>query len=58
MFANGLGERGSISGRVLPKIKNVEQSKELRRPLHLGVVAIEKEAFRSLSAIVANLFYK
>ena len=66
-FANGPGDLGSISGRVIPESLKmvlgisllntkeynvriegkVEQSKwkELRRPLHLGVVAVEKGAF-------------
>ena len=33
----------------------VIQRKDLRPPLHLGVVAIEKGAFGSLSTKVANL---
>ena len=41
MFANGLGELGSIPGRVIPL-------------LHLGVVAIEKGAFGSPSTTVTN----
>ena len=37
----------------------VEQSREkkLRHPLHLGVVAIEKGAFRSPSTTVANFTF-
>ncbi len=76
VFANGLGDLGSIPGRVIPKtlkmvldtsllntqqykvrIKGkVEQSGERNSalPLHLGVVAIEKGAFWSSSATVAN----
>ena len=33
------------------------QGKELRPPLHLGVVVIEKGAFESTSPIVANFTY-
>ena len=33
------------------------QGKELRSPLHLGVVAIEKGAFGSPSTNVANFIY-
>ena len=79
VFANGPGDLGSISGRVIPKtlkmvldtsllktkefmvrIKSkVEQSreKELRPPLHLGVVAIKKGSFWSPSTTVTKLFY-
>ena len=32
------------------------RGKELHHPLHLGVVAIEKEAFRFPSTTVSNLF--
>ena len=33
------------------------QGKELRPPLHLGVVAIEKGAFESLSTTIANFTF-
>ena len=73
VFANGLGDRGSIPGRVIPKIKKmviyvtllstqhykvrikgkVKQFRERSSalPLHIGVVAIEKGAFGSLSTL-------
>ena len=67
VFANGLGDLGSIPGRVIPKtcltqqykvrIKGkVKQSRERSGalPVHLSVVAIEKGAFWSLSTKVAN----
>ena len=77
VFANGSGDLGSISGRVIPKtlkmvldtsllntqqykirIKGkVEQSREKSStPLHLGVVAIEKGAFKSLSTKGRQLY--
>ncbi len=44
--------KGRIKGKV-------EKGKELRPPLHLGVVAIEKGAFGSPSTMVANFtFYR
>ena len=71
-FANGPGDWGSIPGRVIPKTQTmvldatlhykvrikgkVEQSREWSSAPHLGVVAIEKGAFRSLSTMVANFY--
>ena len=72
VFANGPGDLGSIPGRVIPKtqkmlldatllntqqLSGAIQGKELRPPLHLGVVAIEKGAFGSPSTAVANYNY-
>ena len=68
MFANGLGDQGSILGWVIPKTKKIvldvalisAQHYKVRMKssgviLHLGVVAIEKGAFRPPSIQVANL---
>ena len=64
VFANGPGDLGSISGRVIPKtlkmvldisMLNTQQYKVCIKgkvehpPLHLGIVAIEKGAFWSPS---------
>ena len=78
VFGNGPGDRGSITGRVIPKTQKieldasllstqhydvrikgkVEQSRiDLRLSLHLGVVGIEKGAFRSPSTKVANFTF-
>ena len=78
VFAYGLGDRGSILGRVILKTLKMVldtyllnnqhykvrikgsgaiQGKGLRSLLHLGVVAIEKGAFRSPSTTVANFTY-
>ena len=70
VFADGLGDRGSIPGRVIPKAKKmvieaamlntfIRQSGEipgmdLHPLLHLGVVAIEKGAFMLPLKKVAN----
>ena len=69
VFANGLGDQGSIPGRVIPKTKKMvldaallsTQDYKLRIKgkvecplLHLEVIAIEKGAFRSLPTKVAN----
>ena len=72
VFANGPGCILSTTLKMVPdtsllntqqykvRIKGkVEQSRERskRPPLHLGVVAIEKRAFWSLSTTVANFTY-
>ena len=54
--------RGSIPGRVIPKILKMVLDASLLNTQHykvwiLGVVAIEKGAFRSYSTTVANFFY-
>ena len=69
VFANGPGHLGSVPGRVIPKtlkmvldtsLLNTQRykvritGKELRSLLHLGVVAIEKGAFKSPTTTVAN----
>ena len=53
VFANGPGDRGSIPGRVIPKTKKMVLGAALLNTL-IGVVAIEKGAFRSHSTNVAN----
>ena len=71
MFTNDPEDRGSIPGRVIPKIQKMvldtsllntqrykvkDQGilrKEQHPPLHLGVGAIEKGAFRSLLTTVS-----
>ena len=73
MFANGLEERGSIPGRVIPKDKKMVvdttlrnthhyvvkiKGKVIQRPtLHLSVIAIKKGAFGSPPTKVANFTY-
>ena len=72
VLANDPGELGSIPGRVIPKahkmvldatLLNIQHYKvrikgKVDRPLlRLGVVAIEKGAFWSLSTTVANFTY-
>ena len=70
VVANGLGDLGSVPGRVIPKtLKMVLESSLLntqhyevriegkRPPLHPGVVAIEKRAFRSPLTMVANFTF-
>ena len=42
--------------RYVWRVSGAIQKKEQRPPLHLGVVAIEKGAFRSLSTTVANIY--
>ena len=60
VFVNNPGDWGSIIGRVIPKIKkivldNCEVEKGVAPFQHIGVVAIEKGAFRSPSTAVATL---
>ena len=43
--------------RYRSRVKWSNQGKELHPPLHLGVVAIEKGAFRSFSTSVANFSF-
>ena len=43
--------------RYRSRVSGAIQEKEYRPPLHLGVVAIEKVTFGSLSTIVAQLSY-
>ena len=72
MFANGPGDLGSISGRVIPKTLKMEldtsllntqqykvhiKGKVKRSPLHLYVVAIEKGVFWLPSTTVANFIF-
>ena len=70
VFANGSGDLGSISGRVIPKTLKMELDTTLLNTqhykvrfkgkvelLHLGVVATEKGAFESPSTMVANFTY-
>ena len=74
-FANGLVDRGSIPGRVIPKTQRMVPDAILLNTQyykvrvkwsnprngvtptqHLGVVAIEKEAFGSPTTEVANFY--
>ena len=71
VFVNGLGDWGSIPGRVIPKtlkmvlddsLLNTQQYKvrikgKVEQSLHLGVVAIKNGAFLSLSITVANFTF-
>ena len=58
VFANVLGERSSIPGRVIPKTKKKWYLiSTLSHPLHFGVVAIEKGAFGLPSTKVATFTY-
>ena len=67
VFANGPGDLGSITGRVIPKTQKMLLDASLLNTQHYkvrikgkvelsreGVVAIEKGAFRSPSTMVAN----
>ena len=69
LFVNGSGDWDSISGRVIPKTQKMLNTQHYKvcikvkwnnpekvvPPLHLGVVAIEKGAFDSLSTTVGQL---
>ena len=63
VFANGLGDRGSIPGQVIPKIQKMVldaallSTQHVEQSLHLSVVAIEKRAFGSPSTKFANFTY-
>ena len=68
VFANGPWDWGSIPGRVILKTQKMVldatqhykvtmKGKVERPPRHLGVVAIEKGAFGSLSTKFANFTY-
>ena len=73
VFVNGPGGLGSISGRVIPKTQKmvlnasllntqhykvwIKGKMELCPLLHLGVVAINKADFGSLSTTAANFTY-
>ena len=59
-FADGPGDRGSLTSRVIPKAQKMVLDTTLLNiilPLHLGVVAIEKEALGSLSTTVADITF-
>ena len=73
VFASGPGNLGSIPGRIILKemvlcltlsikryvsrVKWSNLGKGVAPPLHLGVVAIKKRAFKSSSTTVANFIY-
>ncbi len=61
VFANGLGDWGSIPGRVIPKTKKMVLDAALLNTQHnkerFVEVAIEKGAFRLPSTTVANITY-
>ena len=72
VFANGLGDQGSIPGRVISKLKKwylilpclilstiryISSVKWSNPPLHLSVLAIENGTFGSLLPTVSNFTF-
>ena len=65
MFTNGLGDRGSVQDRVIPKTQkwylkplNTQHYKvSIKGVVAIGVVAIEKGAFGSPTTKVANFTF-